>query len=489
MTLRSRLAFTVGLVYLLHFAPNVVRETYLAVSLGDRASLRVDEFLGLHPDLFAIEGRGGYINNNPGASFLGAIPYTLARPAIAAVLALKPELSQPKPAATYDDPRPNRTKFLNAARAHGLDVKLGLAAAAIHAGLMVPLAILATLAIFSFVRSRTDDVKLALGGALLYAFATPIFFRSAFLNQNALIAHGVLFGFLAMASIRADDAAPVPAKPLLAAGALLGWGLLTDYSGAPLLVAFGCWSLVKGFRRGRGRGLVRAGAVFSLGALGPLALLFGYQWAAFGHPLFPAQAYMPDTSLSVRGWHGFSLPTMELLWRNLLDPRYGLFAFSPLLALALVAPFRRRPSLLTREEVWFGFAAAAALWLFSSANQFGLLQWNTGVRYLVPATPLLFLIGLPVLEGLSPFWRWSWILSSIAISWSVAMARESVPTSLAHILLGGFELPWLVTLKKTAGAYAQFLSEGASPNGLFLFAAVALWLVWRNASRAGEASG
>ena len=86
----SRLFLTVFLIYAAHFASNVVRETYLAMSLGERMSVRVDEYLGLHPDLFEIPERGSYINNNPGASILGALPYAAARPAISCLLYTSP---------------------------------------------------------------------------------------------------------------------------------------------------------------------------------------------------------------------------------------------------------------------------------------------------------------------------------------------------------------------------------------------------------------
>ncbi len=117
-----RLFATVWLVYALHLATDVVRETYLALSLGDHLSIRVDEYVGLHPDLFEIPGRGAYINNNPGASMLGALPYAAARPFLAVLFRLKPELVQPKPPTTYADPRPNRLRFTNLARERGLDI-------------------------------------------------------------------------------------------------------------------------------------------------------------------------------------------------------------------------------------------------------------------------------------------------------------------------------------------------------------------------------
>ena len=191
-----RLFLTVWLVYAAFATTNVVRETYLAVSLGERLSVRVDPYLGLHPDLFEIPGRGSYINSNPGASLVGAIPYAVARPLIAGLFALRPELGAPKPPTAYNDPRPNRTNYMNEMRARGLDVRLALAALVTQVGLMAPVGALAAVLLFRYLGARYRDELLALWLALLYAVATPLFFRSAFLNQNALLAHLVLFDFV-----------------------------------------------------------------------------------------------------------------------------------------------------------------------------------------------------------------------------------------------------------------------------------------------------
>lgn len=61
------------------------------------------------------------------------------------------------------------------------------------------------------------------------------------------------------------------------------------------------------------------------------------------------------------------------------------------------------------------------------------------------------------------------------------MARESVPLSLARIFTGGFELPWLEVLEKTAGTYAPFLEHGTSALPLLVLTGVVLWLIWRRA--------
>lgn len=470
----GRLFWTVVLVYLIHFSPNVVRETYLAIALGEDLTVRVDRYVGLHPDLFEMPGRGAYINNNPGASMLGAIPYAIARPAIAGLLKLKPELARPKPPATYDDPRLNRTRFMNEARARGLDVKLALAAASMHAGLMVPLGALAALVLFRFLRVRLGDDRQALWLTLLYAMGTPILFRSGYLSQNAILAHLVLFAYVLLAR-------PEPgldgnrARAFWGAGALLGFGVVVDYSGVPILLAFGIWVLLTS-RIGRA-------LTFAAGAALPLALLLGYQWVAFGNPFFPAQAYMPPTPLSV-GWHGIQWPQASLLVSNLFDPRYGLFIFCPLLLAGLAAPFlTRRREQPVRPELGLIFGAALALYLFNSSVQFAALQWNTGVRYMVPAAPLLFLAAIPVLLQLPRGWRYGIIIPTLVISWVVTMMRESVPASFGQLLRSGPQLPWVITLKKTAEAYAPFLRENAAAAalavGVYAVTGLLLWLLWR----------
>lgn len=475
-----RLFLTVWLVYGAHVTSNVVRETYLAVALGDNFTIRVDPFLGLHPDLFEIPGRGAYINSNPGASMLGAIPYLAARPALGLLFRLKPGLLAPKPPAVYDDPRPNRSRFMNEMRARGLDVKLALAAFAMQLGLMAPLGALAVVVLYKLLTLRLGDRQRALWLALLYAFGTPLFFRSSFLNQNAILAHLVFFAWavLAWPGQRPESRATRWA----AAGGLLGLGLLCDYSAVPLCLAFGVWALWEGWRAEGPAEAVRRGAVLAAGAVGPVMVLLLYQYSAFGSPWFPAQRYMPATEFSVNGLNGMTWPTFDLLWRNLLDPAYGLFAFCPLLVAALLAPLLRRTrDLLPSGEALFLLATCTALWLFNSANQFANLQWNTGVRYMVPAVPLLFLLVVPVLQVLP---RWGvalLVVPTLVISFAVSMLREDVITSVQRLFTHGPTLPMLIVLRKTAAAYASFLAGGGAYIGLLsvVVVALAVWGIWR----------
>ena len=92
---------------------------------------------------------------------------------------------------------------------------------------------------------------------------------------------------------------------------------------------------------------------------------------------------------------------------------------------------------------------------------------------------MLFIAVVPVLLRAPRLLAWALVVPTVAISWSVAMARESVPESLARIFTGGFELPWLTVLEKTAESYAPFLAGGTSPLPVFAVLAILLWLLWR----------
>lgn len=501
LSVAVRLFLTVWIVYSIHFASNVVRETYLAITLGDSFSVNVDRYMGLHPDLFEIPGKGARINSNPGASMLGAVPYVIARPVIEAILRANPELARPKPPATYNDPRKNRTRFMNESRRRGLDVKLALAAASMQAGLMAPLGALGAVVMFVFLRARLRDERKALWLALLYAFGTPIFFRSAFLNQNAIVAHATLFAYVLLAGWKpatpndqsSSDSGDQPTPTRIAgAGALLGVSILCDYSGVALAVAFGIWTIWQGWKHDGGVAALKWPLLVIAGAAGPIALLLIYQWVAFGNPFLPAQAYMPSTNSRIEGWHGFSLPTARLLFANLFDPTFGLFAFCPMLIAALAAPLvRNRESEggPTRDELVLIFGASIALYIFASSVQFAALQFNTGVRYMVPAASLFFIALVPVLLRIRRLAAFALVIPTVAISWSVAMTRESVPVAMSRIVHGGLELPWLTVLQKMSGAYAPFLAAHASPIPLFLLVAVLLWVIWRPVREKGAVAG
>src|SRR5437773_1315345 len=143
--LQARLFATCWLVFVLHFATDIVREHYLSFSLAEDYSFAMDKYLGFHVDIFDTPGHGAHIGNNPGVSMLGAIPYWICRPVIdrivTAVNARRAAAAVPD-RAIYNDPRPRRVEFYQKVREQGLDIRFGLAAGVIQALFMAPLSAL-----------------------------------------------------------------------------------------------------------------------------------------------------------------------------------------------------------------------------------------------------------------------------------------------------------------------------------------------------------
>ena len=446
----ARIFITCWLLYTLHWAPWIVREHFPAVTLAESGTLNVARFLGWTIDIFPLPGGRAYINNNPGASVLAAVPLTFARPLLHRAAAA----SLPAPASVDAE-----DTVLRGAVRDGLLPYMLAAAFLSLAFLSAPLSALAAALLFSRLQDLGIPQTRAALTAFAYAFATPVFFRTSYLNHNLLVCHFGLIAFLLLWQ------RPLTTPRLLAAGALAGYTVFCDFTGALTVAALGCFLLRRGWR---------PALLFSAAALpGLLALVFT-QWSIFGNPLLPSQHYMTPIDITAQGYRGFSWPSPTLLWALLFRPTFGLFAWCPLLLLAFAAPFVKRvphrapPEL---QSLIFGFFAASLL--FSSCNQYTWLQWNTGLRYLVPVIPGLLLLALQTLQAF-PRWLAALLLaSSFLMSWSVAMTyRLHAFDSVLLVFTHGPALPWLTVLRRYG-----WITPGHWTNWLPLSAALLLF-VW-----------
>jgi hypothetical protein len=479
-----RLFITCWLIYTVHFATNVVREVYPAISLGEHLSFDVSEYAGLHPDIFEMPGRGTFINNNPGASMLGAVPYALARPVVNMatdrVLQKRAALPEP-PEVEYDTQHANSKKFLQESMARGLDVKLGLAAAVTQAGVMGPLSALSAVVMFFVLLWLTggniqpsagqknlgesppgppagSDMRLtgskskALALAGLYAFATPVFYRTAQLNHNLLASHFAFFAFVLLWSPWDKASRPKPSHYLWA-GLLTGWTVVFDYSGIVVVLALSLYAFVRWQQTPTANRQFSSLLNFGLGIALAAIILMGYQWSSFGHPLYPAQHYMPATEFSGYGYSGFDWPDPTLLGLLAFGARYGLFTSAPILLLALYVPgWFGRARRVGRRELGFIVGFSATFFLFSAANKFGYVQFNTGVRHIVPVTPFLFLLAAGVFLQLPRPVAVLFGLLATYWMWTLAMYRDveydrGIYEAVIQITTGGPQLPWFTTLQ------------------------------------------
>jgi hypothetical protein len=511
-----RLFLTCWLIFVLHFATNTVREIYPALSLGDHGSFDVSEYLGLHPDIFEVPGRGAFINNNPGASILGALPYALVRPAIDLIAerVQQARAASGRPAPEYNTIYPLGREFFRQAYERGLDIKFGLAAGVIAALLMAPLSALSVVLMYWILLALTARKTAAVVLALLYALATPVFFRTAQLNQNLLIAHCALAAFALLWQPWNDRGRPRRWSYLLA-GLLCGWAVVLDYSGVIVVAVLGVYAVWQ-------RAALPAGArsradlpLFLAGVAACLSVLMAYQWQAFGNPLFPAQRYMPPTPYSGLGYNGMTWPQPDLLWQTTFGLRFGLFTSAPLLLLALWPPaWTGGTRIVERREASTILAFTVAFLLFCAGNQYGRLQFNSGVRYSVPVVPFLFLMvagvllrstrvparnrlmpALPVAgagrlqdwrSGFSRLGSWpivAFVVLAVYWSWCLAMYRDveqgpGVFQAVIQITTHGPRLPWLATLQSIG-----YVPAGPWAWPVLLLGAGVIWAIWRPRGR------
>lgn len=482
---------TCWLVLTLHFATNISREHYPAMTLAERGTLAVDEYAGLHPDIFVAPNGHAYINNNPGVSILAAAPLFVARPALRAAAEYgrrQVAASAGKVSAEYDDPRPNRLRFYRQVRERGLDIKFGVVSAVTVAFFMAPLTALAGVVFYDVLRALALTQRRALFYAFLLVLGTPLFFRNGYLNHNHVLGLAVFLAFVLLWQPRRHDQRPTAGR-LIAAGALGGFAVLCDYSAVvPLgfLFAYAALRLASSPAR-LDLPVLRGAATFALAAGLPLVLLLAYQWSAFGSPWRPAQVMMPETTYSGQGFRGMSWPAADLFAANLFDLRFGLFAFCPILILGIPGLWLAPESWFSRAEKRLLAAAGLAFLLFCSANQFARMQWNTGVRYLVPMIPFLLLGVVAVLERMPARVRYAFAAAAFAQAWVLAMVRESVPESFASVLANGPQLPWLTVLGKMAPQYLRGLNGPPPAWPLILAVAVASALLWSRVLPPGPA--
>jgi hypothetical protein len=378
----------------------------------------------------------------------------------------------------YGDPRPNRQRFFQEVWKRGRDVEFGLIAIVTVVFCMAPLTAASAVVMLRVLRQAGMMPREALLYALAYAFATPVFFRTGTLSHNLMEAHATLLSFaILMGAVPIRRARLRDAVAGLAAGATV----LIDYSGVLCLAFLGAYLLVKAWPGGAREVLAR-GTSFALGAAIPVAVLSAYLYQAFGHPLYPGQHYMERPEWLPAGYpnSGFVGPTFDLLWRLLLDPAYGLFLWSPLLAFALAAPFiaGRQARLFGRLDHALFLGLFVGFWLFFASTYYTTLQWNAGLRYLLPSVPFVFLAAVEVLRRLPTRVTYFVMLVSVVISWSIAMVRYDAVTSVLTVFITGPTLRALTVLSQLSGSYFPSAADGVSPIGLFALLGAVLFGVW-----------
>jgi hypothetical protein len=233
----------------------------------------------------------------------------------------------------------------------------------------------------------------------------------------------------------------------------------------------------------------------------PVLFLLFTQWWMYGNPIWPGQYWMPDVTYTERGWRGMALPNLEVFWRNLFDPNWGLYAFGPILLLGLV------PARIYKSGDWIlplreRRAQNAFIWvfmLFCAANQYSLMQFNTGFRYFLPLVPFIFLAAC---DHLARMPRWALLavgIPAVLHSWVLSMIRYTQPDlgvgepavleSWLRFLSTGPQLPWLTVFRQTTPDPSHIAHWWIWPSLLIAGCLVACAAIWQLGERARTRGG
>lgn len=488
--MRLRLFLTAWVIFCLHYATDFVREHFLVISMVEHRTFDLGEYYGLHEDIFVNPPRakvqGVHHGANPGISMLAAVPYALTKPLVDRVVKRQLALRKARgdTSAVYDDPRQARVRFYREAVSRGLDVRFGLVGIITMVLCMAPLSAFGVVAMFMILRGAGLAEKTSAWLSLLYAFGTPVLFRTAYLNQNLAVGIVALFALLLLWN-PSHVLKWRPGTRLFLAGLAGGFAFLCDYSGALATGLLGLYAMWRGRDPDSGFGNPwRAALGYGLGTLGPVVVLWFYQWASFGNFILPPQNWMPAVIHSEQGYQGVTGPNWELFKMLLLHPAFGLFVAAPLLVLALGAPivWLRKKSFIPGRELLLCGLIGAAFIVFFSAVQYTRLQWSTGIRYLMPVVPFLFIAAAVVLLRLPKWLAWPIVVLAVTVGWSIAMVRNQygVQSNVVRVFIEGLQLPWLSTLGRMARQYAPWLEgrPSAIPSMLLVSVIVAgIWLV------------
>ncbi|MFI5320804.1 MAG: hypothetical protein ACHQ6V_14610 [Myxococcota bacterium] len=498
-SVRLRLFLIAWIVFGVHFATNVVREHYPAFALIERGDFFLDDYAGFHADIyFHPVTRHWVVGNQVLGSLPAVLPLLVFDPALDALQNWElAHWAQRAQDAEYATDRPNRAAFFRAVRDRGLLLRFGASAALTSLLLMAPFGAGLVALMHRVLEQRGVSPRRAAALALLFGLGTPVFYRSAHLVHNMFLL-GAVFGASLLLWRAPGDAAPQASRRVFWAGVLAGSCLALDYAGAIALAALGLYLALPRWREAGFARALRESLPFVAGVLPPLLFLLATQAWMYGDPFTPGQMHQQENEFTARGVRGIDWPSLDVFARNLFDDAWGLIPWTPFLALAFL-PSRwlgGDPArwILPRRERRFVAAFAWAFLLFCAMNQFSLLQWNTGFRYLLPLVPLWFLAAADWL-GRMPRPAFAVIAAaSIAHMWVLSMSRFQQPSSgytgeavpLAcwrEILTHGPQLPWLTVLRQTVSDPASPIHWTALPSLILVAAfAVCAW-IWRAGER------
>jgi hypothetical protein len=414
----------------------------LVQSLAD-GTPRIDEHLNQSGDIAYVEGHF-YAAKAPGLAMFSLPPYAVAE-GLGAIPLGSP--TSPPPGAHLVD---GRTMW--------------------YGNLAVVVAFLVLLLLIRWAVERSvgtagTPVALMLGlGTMLLPFATAYFAHDL----------AAALGFAAFA-VAAYARWGRPLWTVAGAGVLAGLAIVVEPPAAIVATAVALYV-------GWGRPHVARLGAFAAGTLVGVIPLLSFNTWAFGSPLRMSYAHAVKElgtsghdvlGANEEGLYGLTHPDIGALIDLLVSQR-GLFALTPITALALVSlPGLARRGLRSEALVVAGLTAAMLLYNASYYYPFG--GWSPGPRFLVLLLPFL---AFPLADAWLRWRRVTLVVAAISAFWMIS-------ATLAGPLLPDFERPtlWLTLIMDGETRAGSIIGDGWGGTALFLAPVLAAVLVAARGSK------
>ncbi|MEM8633304.1 MAG: hypothetical protein AAGF74_18950 [Pseudomonadota bacterium] len=254
------------------------------------------------------------------------------------------------------------------------------------------------------------------------------------------------------------------------AGACLSFAVSVEYTAAPSAAIVGFYALWRLSGVARPQAFWFFGAAMAGGILAAAPMLI-YHHISFGSPFAVGYSSVVGFEGMEEGFHGLTLPDLEVIAKLLVGPQRGLIWLSPVLVFGLYGlwwAFRKRA---LSPEIWVALAVIGYYFALNGSYYYWQGGSSIGPRHTIPAMPFFGIVMLGAWLAITgPMRRLLVAFFCLSVFLNVAAASVDMTVTLGY----GFPVydPILTGVFTENNSFARL-----GHFGIPLWASLGLWLI------------